>query len=153
MLEVEGGSAVEHLKKELVANKGDIFATLHHFFDWMLDSMTQNKNRDLFRNIMTEMDFRTASHTSFGSENHKGPEFRTFLYEHVDLSKLQLEQKSDLGVLMHFAVGNFLQTLTHYYTAQNTEREITMSDAKRRVHLGLDWLEHGASSEVPVRQD
>lgn len=143
MLEVEGGSMVSHLKTELIDHDGDIFATFHAFFDWMLDAMAENEHRDLFRNIITEMDFRTAAHTSLGSDSNKHMQMKDFLVEHVDFAKLNLDRKSDLAVLMHIAFGNFMQTITHYYNTLGTDREFSMADAKRRIHLALNWLEYG----------
>ncbi|KRM54963.1 TetR/AcrR family transcriptional regulator [Lacticaseibacillus sharpeae] len=152
MLEIEGGTMVGRLQQELIDHDGDVFATFHAFFDWLLQAMSENEHRDLFRNIITEMDFRTAAHTSLGADNKKNLHMRDFLATHVDFAKLNLERKSDLGVLMHIAFGNFMQTITHYYNAIGTEREFTTDDVKRRVHLALDWLENGVARTTASKQ-
>jgi hypothetical protein len=36
-----------------------------------------------------------------------------------------------------------MQTITHYYNTLGTDREFSMADAKRRIHLALNWLEYG----------
>lgn len=145
MLEQEGRSLVAELKRELLKKNGDVFVTLHSFFDWVLASMQESERRDLFRNIITEMNFRTAAHTTMGPDSQKGEKMRKFLGETVDFTKLNLERRDDLGVLLHIAFGNFMQTVTHYYNAQGTEREFSMESARRRIHLGLTWLENGAA--------
>ncbi len=143
MLEVEGKSMIVHLKDGLVTHEGDIFATLHDFFDWLMIDMTQSEHHDLFRNVIMEMDFRTATHTAIGSESKKPHEFKEFMETHIDFSRLQLERRQDISVLVHVAFGNFMQTVTHYYNAQGTDREFSLEDAKRNVHLALTWLENG----------
>ncbi|KRM86509.1 transcriptional regulator [Lacticaseibacillus thailandensis DSM 22698 = JCM 13996] len=143
LLETEGQRFVDAFKAIVEAHHGDFFASVTEFFDVTIDRLLEGDDAPFFRNVFSNMNFKSASHAAFGENVHRHGAGRRYLQEHIDFSGLRVTNNQQKELLFRTTMGGFAQSLAYFYNHQEGEHPDTVAKVKERMAWLLDWLQHG----------
>lgn len=102
MMEEDKEKLDNYIREKLKETKGDIFEVYINIYDYMIKNIRARENMDFHRKIFESI--RACDETSFvlgiPKEEIKEPFKQTDILEQIDKSKLKVENKQDLQIII-----------------------------------------------------
>ncbi|MFD1671225.1 TetR/AcrR family transcriptional regulator [Agrilactobacillus yilanensis] len=144
-------TSLEDWQSELKAQKGDLFKAFKQYFGQLLEEIVSGPNADFYRNVFLHLDYaRSHQLTEHFSRKHDfdcAHKVRPKMLNGVDLSLLRIETDEDYIVLLHLLLGAFYQSITIFYTIQQTDAQSALKLTRTRFYKIVDWLQFGVQGK------
>lgn len=142
----------------LEKNKGDLFKTFTHFFDYFSKEVFEGPNQELYQNIFQHMNYTrsnrmmTSDMTSDQKKRHEAhlklhhrdvSDVYLKMKETVDQKELRVENEREFRMLVHQLWSMLFHTINEGFRALACDQRINQEVLQKDYELKLSWLENG----------